>query len=310
MEPGAAPSAAPDTVQRRDQWMLLAAGIGTALTASRVKYLLIKGAVPDVRGLREPKYSADLDVLVHPDDALAALATLGAWGWTTSVGSGGDTARAPHAETLVHKGWPVSIDLHHTFPGFTEGAARAFEVLWERRQPLDAAGCVVDAPDRLGTALVESLNAMRSGALGQSIDGSHGAGRAVIGALADDEALQLAELADSAGAAYAMAPVLGRPEARASKPDQLAWDLALAGAGPFEARAAADFSLSRGSARVVALARIVWPRRDEFVSTYGLDHASSFEVLGARFARLGRGLARLPRGLSRARALTQRSPRS
>lgn len=286
---------------------LLAAGVGEALSASGIRYLLIKGLVPERRGLRQPKESADVDVLVLPSDREGAIAALRAWGWKSIAESGEHGARAPHAETLIHDGWPVTVDLHHRFPGFTGGAERAFEALWESRVPIRFAAAEQVAPDRVGTAAVEALNAMRTHAGASNASRQRAAALKAIAELDDCERQELAFFAKRAGAQHVLGPLLaGEAASEPTNADELAWDLLLSGSGPFVARATADVYMGHGMERLSALMRVVWPPTAVFVETYGMDGASRARVLRERIARMARGAAKAPKAVGRALNMARR----
>ncbi|BDZ62724.1 hypothetical protein GCM10025873_25150 [Demequina sediminis] len=155
-----------------------------------------------------------------------------------------------HAETLVHPGWPIAIDLHHEFPGFTKGADRAFDSLWERREPLEAAGVSCWAPDRLGALVVESLSSLRASVGAGSTDAEVERIIRTVEALPVAERESLARLAGQSGAAYAMAPVLatrgGAPRPAPSTSAELEWDLRTSGGGTLVSQAVAALYVGRG----------------------------------------------------------------
>lgn len=134
-------------------------------TASRagVRTLLIKGASLEHHGLRPPRTSADVDVLVDPvglDDLLAALAGLG---WKRRSDVFPTQRDAPHAITLVHPEWPCDLDVHRFFPGFLADPAAVFDALWTSSTRIRIAHVLCRIPDAVHSALIYKLNLLRSG---------------------------------------------------------------------------------------------------------------------------------------------------
>lgn len=172
-----------------------------------LRCLAIKGPVPAVHGLRRPGASVDVDVLVTPAEVDALLARFAAWGWTPV--SSDETGRllAPHSVTLGHPQWPITIDLHHRFPGFFAEPEVVFDALWEDRATIRVAECSVVAAGRDGSTLIAALHALRDPERVQSANELD----QLKAARADDDASQkasLARLASVTGAVDAAAGFL------------------------------------------------------------------------------------------------------
>ena len=300
----------------RDSWMLLAAAVGTVFERAGIDYLVIKGAVADIRGVRREKVSADLDVLVRPADIDRAGAALRGWGWEGAPAMAGTEEVAGHAFTFIHPRWPLAVDLHRRFPGFTEGADRAFATLWDGRTPIVVAGALCDAPAKAGTLVIEGLNSLRSAVSepGRASELDHL--RSVIAGLPGGERDELVSLADRAGAAFALHPLLSADGAASGRPpantDELEWVLRGEGGGTLVSQAVAALYTGRGGSRVRLLWRLFWPARDQLLDAYGQLDRSWWAVARLRWERMMRGGAQLPaatvRTLRAGRRVSRREP--
>lgn len=286
--------------------MLAAAGVGHTLGVAQVPYLVIKGAVADLRGIRPQKFSADLDVLVHPTHVDAALGALAGWGWRPEATMAGTQEVAGHAVTLSHHAWPLAIDLHGRFPGFTEGPERAFDALWERRETLAAAGARCAAPDMLGALLIEGLNALRSVASDPARRGEIPALERLIDGLPADQRADLDRLVERAGAGFAWRAIGAGDHAgdHADGPanaEELEWAVRIGGGGTLVSQAVAALYVGRGGSRWRLIGRLLWPRTDQLLAAYGSDDRSWPAVVRLRWVRLWRGLSQVPAALARTR---------
>jgi hypothetical protein len=129
--------------------------------AAGIRALAIKGLTLQEQGLRLPRLSADVDVLVHPQDHAEMLAQLAAIGWRRSVMTTNARVLIPHSADLVSDYWPVSIDLHHYFPGFLEDPGAVFDVLWERHERIKMAAVDVPVCDHVAHAALYALHLLR-----------------------------------------------------------------------------------------------------------------------------------------------------
>ena len=147
----------------------LAEGIelGCALTARvaddiGARALAIKGLVNEAHGLREPRPSADVDLLVEPGRHADVVDALLAAGWRRAPTPPAPPAFGYHSVTLNHPSWPCEIDVHDRFPGFLADPADAFETFWVGRTFIVAAGVAVPAPGLCESALLMALHALRA----------------------------------------------------------------------------------------------------------------------------------------------------
>lgn len=124
--------------------------------------LFFKGVPAQLQQLREPRPSADVDVIVHPNHMPALVVALEQRGWLARRTPPDDIRIIPnHAVTLVHESWPCDLDLQYFFPGIFAPPEQAFEVLWTHRSTLTVAGRPVNAPDSDAHRLLLAVNTMR-----------------------------------------------------------------------------------------------------------------------------------------------------
>lgn len=133
-----------------------------------VRVLAIKGPVVAIQGLRAPRSSADIDVLVHPEELRAFADRMRALGWYDAVEPSGPRLIAAHSANLLHDHWPLGIDVHHYFPGFLADPGTVFDRLWDRRVEVELAGVPVPACDPVGQVAVVALHLLRSHPDGRS----------------------------------------------------------------------------------------------------------------------------------------------
>ncbi|GGD15081.1 nucleotidyltransferase family protein [Nocardioides daphniae] len=129
-------------------------------TGTRV--LAIKGATLSHHGLRAPRVSADIDVLMHPDDVDTFVAGMEAAGWRQTPEMTGPKMMRFHSVNLLNDHWPMGIDAHVYFPGFLAASDEVFEELWRRRVPIVQAGREVWATDLASSASIAALHHLRA----------------------------------------------------------------------------------------------------------------------------------------------------
>ncbi|MCX6399611.1 MAG: nucleotidyltransferase family protein [Propionibacteriales bacterium] len=268
------------------------------------RVLAIKGAVPASFGLRTERHSVDVDALVAPADFESVQDRLIQLGWLSI--SGEDSARSlpSHSDTLAHPAWPVTIDLHHGFPGFLADAGKVFDVLWEERVLVRIAGQDVAATGLAGATVVAALHALRSPEQARNVrelDGLISAWDA--GSFGAEDRARLAALADRTGAAQVVAPFLARIGMPVAQPVDRATTQALA-----EWRVSSQARETRGLGWLLALRRsqvsdwpgilrrAVLPDDDAVLRHYGARPDGS-RRWRARLRRILTGLGDLPRSL-------------
>lgn len=130
------------------------------LSAAGIRSLVIKGPAFVELGVRKPRQSNDIDLMVAPGDRAAATESLASAGWSIiSHWFPPALDDIIYSTTFRHALFPVTLDLHHHFSGML--AADAFEHLWPRRVEVVLAGQpvhTVGIPDAL---IIESLNSIK-----------------------------------------------------------------------------------------------------------------------------------------------------
>jgi hypothetical protein len=172
-----------------------------------IRVLLIKGAATNHHGLRPPKLSNDVDVLVEPAGFDAYVAALGALGWVRKPLPYPSFWDRPHSETFHHDQWPLELDVHRFFPGFLHDPAVVFDLLWAERSDLSIATQPIPATGFCGSALIAALHRLRDA-------GDSGSARelalvaAAVANRGGKSLAQIAALARQAGAEVTAGPLL------------------------------------------------------------------------------------------------------
>lgn len=174
-------------------------------TGTRV--LAIKGPVVALHGLRAPRVSADIDVLVHPDDLARFVDGMRAAGWYDAVETTSPRLAPAHSVNLLHAHWPVGIDVHHYFPGFLAPPADVFEALWARRRTLELASAPVTACDPVAMTAVVGLHLLRHDAEGHG-EGVHDLVDRARARLGPTGVQELADLARETDCTVPLRPIL------------------------------------------------------------------------------------------------------
>lgn len=144
-----------------DAGALLSAWTSHVLQSHGIRSLLIKGVSLEHHGLRKPRVSSDVDVLVSPNDLRATLGVFRASGWRERPTTFAQHLYTEHSVALIHPLWPIDIDVHHAFPGFLAPAESVFDTLWKYRVTLPIAGVECLVPDRNSSALILALHSLR-----------------------------------------------------------------------------------------------------------------------------------------------------
>lgn len=129
---------------------------------SGIRAVLIKGPGSQLQGLRPPKQSADVDVLVDPGRVAELKDALGFLGWRPRPVEPDSKAFPRHSETLYHPDWPIDVDVHYRFPGMDVAGGTLFESVWNTSVSAELAGCEVRIPGRPMAICLIALHALRS----------------------------------------------------------------------------------------------------------------------------------------------------
>lgn len=131
------------------------------LERAGVRCLVIKGPAFAELGVRRPRVSHDIDLLIHQDDRTTATAALAASGWSIiSYWFPPAMDDIIYSTTFRTALFPVTLDLHHRFSGLLAGAA-AFDVLWEQRTHVEVGHQLVCTVSREDSLIIEALNATK-----------------------------------------------------------------------------------------------------------------------------------------------------
>ena len=168
-----------------------------------IRSLVIKGPAFVELGVRKPKHSNDIDLLVAPEDRTAATEALAQAGWSIiSHWFPPALDDIIYSTTFRHPQFPSTLDLHHHFSGFFAGDA--FEALWRSRSCVAVAHHDVVTVGREHALVIEGLNAFK-----MLEDGSRAeAADRVVGVVADIDVDAVAEAAESVGARHTAAPLI------------------------------------------------------------------------------------------------------
>lgn len=130
------------------------------LSAAGIRSLVIKGPAFAELGVRKPRQSNDIDLLVAPQDRAVATEALACGGWSIiSHWFPPALEDVIYSTTFRHALFPVTLDLHHRFSGlFADGA---FEHLWTRRGEVVLAGQPIHTVSLADALVIESLNAIK-----------------------------------------------------------------------------------------------------------------------------------------------------
>lgn len=210
---------------------LLAASVAHQACELDVPALLIKGPTLQAHGLRGPRESIDVDLWASPAVLDRLLEALRARGWHPYEFPEDTTAHliVPQSITLIHRSWPLELDLHHRFPGFLAEPQVVFDCFWGERNELTQAGQRIAMPDLLSSILIAALHYERNGE--ERVEDLGDLLQRTRTVLRDDQLHDLANLADRTGCADTLRTFLddlGAPAVGVgrSDPDALAaWHL-------------------------------------------------------------------------------------
>ena len=193
-----------------------------------VDLLVVKGPGMDPLVGFKGRASADVDVLVRPDEVGRFLDLVKAHGWWArdrfETGS-----PFGHSTTLFHPTWG-DLDVHRLIPGIGVDPSVAFDVFWASRIDVTLGGQPCPHPQPAAQALVLVLHAARS-------EGSPRAGQDVVHAWTDAPSEQQAAilaLVDRLDAHVAWAAGTGDLEAFRGDSSYRLWAVASRGGGRLE----------------------------------------------------------------------------
>lgn len=168
-----------------------------------IRSLVIKGPAFVELGVRKPKQSNDIDLLVAPGDRTAATEVLAQAGWSIiSHWFPPALDDVIYSTTFRHPQFPATLDLHHHFSGLLSEVA--FEALWRVRTSVVIAHHDVVTVGREHALIIEGLNAIK---LLEDGSRAEAAGR-VAAVVTDVDVDAVAEAAEGVGARHTAAPLI------------------------------------------------------------------------------------------------------
>ncbi len=126
-----------------------------------IRLLILKGETLSHHGLRAPRSSSDVDVLIEPGRFNEFTTRIAHAGWEEFADTFASDRFVLHSRTFRREGWPNAIDIHREWPGFLRPTDDVFEMLWKRREVLTFAHRPCDVPDRLSSLLMLALHSLR-----------------------------------------------------------------------------------------------------------------------------------------------------
>lgn len=265
---------------------------------SGTRALILKGDTLARQGLRTPRVSADVDVLVEPsrfDDYRAALVCAG---WAERPLPFISTRVSPHSVTFVRNGWPCDIDVHSYFPGFLADPGVVFDQLWARRTSMWFAGQMVSVPDRLSGILVTALHALRDGpSSSRSADDLAALSDVDLSARDRESLASFAATTGCDGSLEDFLASLGIDVRPAGTPELRDWRARIASQtqGAFPWMVLWQASSWRQRPRVAW--RALWPTDTDIVLAHPSVDRKFLPLMMARLHRIGRGIKGMPQSL-------------
>ncbi|CAH0310911.1 hypothetical protein SRABI128_04510 [Microbacterium sp. Bi128] len=154
--------AASETLHQDEAVLLATALVDHVAASAGVPVLFIKGPAATMMGLRAHHVSADVDVLVRPEDLDRMAELLGLRGWLERPPGAAVVRRYAHSKTLYHPQWNCDIDVHDRFPGMEASPGSAFDTLWRDRQYLVMATRSVPVPSIPAAVIIQALHSLRN----------------------------------------------------------------------------------------------------------------------------------------------------
>lgn len=258
------------------------------------RQLLIKGRTLAHHGLRAPRTSSDVDVLVDParfDDYCAAVTEAG---WAELPETFVTKFFTLHSRTFTREGWPNTLDIHRYFPGFLDDPGAVFEELWKRRETLSVAQHDCAIVDRSSSFLILALHSLRSSRRSQRPgDELEGLTRSEFGPAELDDIIRLAHATGSAAPLRATFTAMGvdvpLDSAVIASPEYRDWVQLVAAAEGSPADWGSVLRRAPWGQKGRVLFRAVWPARVDLQRAHPEAAGSPMALFRVRLSRLRRG---------------------
>jgi hypothetical protein len=270
--------------------------------ANGIRVLVLKGAALTRQGLRDTHPSSDVDILVDPPRFNEFLALIEAAGWGRFEETFATEQFTSHSLTLRRDGWPNSIDVHSSWPGFLRAADETFAVLWHRRVQLEYGGVRCDVPDRQSNFLMLALHSLRGNT--HQVRHQRELEHLLRIDLDDGERAEIERLARLTGSVAPLRHVLSAVGIGVSTSTDelrgapyLEWHRKLVQTRTRGRAASWIIELRRVDWRrkPVILRHAVWPTDHDLLAEHPTVPDRALARTWARIARLGRGMRQLPR---------------
>ncbi|TQL54750.1 putative nucleotidyltransferase-like protein [Subtercola boreus] len=275
-----------------------------------VRTLVVKGPAAARQGLRKPRASSDVDVLVEPHRFEEFVDRLVDAGWQERSAPTTPRIVELHSVTLLNASWPIDLDLHRFWPGFLLEPAEAFDVLWASRVEEEFAGIAVDVPDPPSTALILGLHTLRHTAPAAALSSVAPLAEAARTVFGDQAGSLLAARAHLLGATETCRPLLETVGSDLTAPgpesDELRrWRLNAAARGTSSAWLV-HLSEAPTRRKVAIVASALFPSPRQLRLLHPETPLGPRGIAGAWFRRLGHGLVALPGAMASVRGFRRR----
>lgn len=270
------------------------------LTRLSMRGVFMKGPALSHHGIRHPRVSADVDLLVERHEAPRLLDALRAAGWLERSDSGLQRSAPSHSVTLWHPLWPCDLDVHVAYPGLLAGEQTSFDAIWDVTTTVAIAHrpCVV--PGRTFSAVHLALHSLR----GDARQARHIQELEVVTRVpfTRAEVDRIGELSSATGAGASLRDILPGwgvtgDESIPGGSAFARWrnEVMIANISSFVWLA--QIRSARGFQRISLAWKAFWPSDRDLRLATSLKRPTSFSRTRARLGRLGRGARALPKAL-------------
>ncbi|MDE0545359.1 nucleotidyltransferase family protein [Microbacterium sp. C7(2022)] len=291
------------TLLRMDEAVDLGhAWVQTIAEERGIRTLIIKGPALHRHGLRNKRYSGDIDVLVEPARFVEFCDAMRATGWRDRDTILISERTTLHSKNFLRDGWPCDLDVHSFFPGFLADPTTVFDALWERHVTMPFAHRDCAVPDRVSGVLILALHSLR-GSVTQARHANE-LEQLVHVPLTAEEKSDAAALALATGSAATLETVLPRmgvevqaPAAELESRELREWRERVASGSHGAYFWFVAFRRASWRDRPMIVWQAFWPSRHDLL----IARPETVDTLRgrtrARVARWGRGIRSLPSAL-------------